>query len=71
MNFVANDICYMIETGKIVKVKVMRKQGNTYIVQRIGACGALTLSEKELFPTEKDAANSKKSFSIVNMDITD
>ena len=31
MEFVANDICYMIETGKIVKVKVMRKQGNTYI----------------------------------------
>lgn len=62
MNFVSGNICYILEENKFVKkVKVMRKQGETYIVQRVGACGAMWKTEAELFETEEAAKASKKT----------
>lgn len=62
MSFVSGDVCYILEDNKYVtKIKVMGRQEELYIVQRIGSCGAIRMTEKELFATEEEAAASKKT----------
>lgn len=62
MKYVSGDICYILENNKYAtKVKVMGRQGNECIVQRIGACGALRFKDSELFKTEEAALDSRET----------
>ena len=62
MTFKRGDTCFILEDNSdVVQVKVVSKQGKNYIVQLIGACGALKLSENRLFETKEKAMASKKT----------
>ncbi len=62
MKYVSGDICYILEENKYAtKVKVMGRQGEECIVQRIGACGALRFKDSELFKTEEEALDSRET----------
>ena len=61
MSFVRRDTCYILENNMNVRAaKVINRQGKFYIIQLVGSCGAIRLSENRLFETEEDAENSKK-----------
>lgn len=61
MSFVRGDTCYILENNMNVRAaKVINRQGKFYIIQLVGSCGAIRLSENRLFETEEDAENSKK-----------
>lgn len=40
--------------------KVINKQGNFYVIQLVGSCGAIRLKENRLFKTEEEAMASRK-----------
>lgn len=62
MQFRRGDTCFILEDNSdVVQVKVVSKQGNTYIVQLIGSCGALKLPSERLFGTADEAMGSKKT----------
>lgn len=66
MQFKRGDTCFILEdNSQEVQVKVVSKQGKTYIVQLIGSCGALKLPQERLFATREDAAASKKTSSAM------
>lgn len=61
MSFVRGDTCFILENNMNVRAaKVINRQGKFYIIQLVGSCGAIRLSENRLFETEEDAENSKK-----------
>lgn len=61
MSFARGDSCYILENNMNVRAaKVINKQGKFYVIQLVGSCGAIRLSESRLFKTEEDAENSKK-----------
>lgn len=61
MSFVRGDTCYILENNMNVRAaKVINKQGKFYIIQLVGSCGAIRLSESRLFHTEEEAESSKK-----------
>lgn len=61
MAFVHGDACYILENNMNVRAaKVINRQGRFYVVQLVGSCGAIRLSESRLFETEEAAENSKK-----------
>lgn len=61
MSFVRGDVCYILENNMNVRAaKVINKQGKFYIIQLVGSCGAIRLSESRLFHTEEEAESSKK-----------
>lgn len=61
MSFVRGDTCYILENNMNVRAaKVINKQGRFYIIQLVGSCGAIRLTESRLFETEEAAENSKK-----------
>lgn len=58
--FTRGDVCYILENNmNVVQVKVVSKSGRFYIIQKIGSCGAIKLSEKRLFATAEEAEDSK------------
>lgn len=62
MSFKRGDICYIIENSpKAIQGKVVSKQGHIYIIQLIGSCGALRLTEDRLFQTAIEAEESLKT----------
>lgn len=62
MSFKRGDTCYIIENSpKAIRGKVVSKQNNIYIVQLIGSCGALRLTEDRLFQTASEAEESLKA----------
>ena len=62
MSFVRGETCYILENNMNVRAaRVINKQGRFYIIQLVGSCGAIRLSESGLFKTEEDAENSKKT----------
>lgn len=62
MPFKRGDTCYILEDSPHpTQVKVVSKQGKTYIVQLIGSCGAMKLSEDRLFATADEAEASRKA----------
>ena len=61
MSFIRGDTCYILENNMNVRAaKVISKQGKFYIIQLVGSCGAIRLSESRLFETEEEAESSKK-----------
>lgn len=61
MVFVRGDTCYILENNMNVRAaKVINKQGRFYVIQLVGSCGAIRLSESRLFASEEEAENSKK-----------
>ena len=61
MAFVRGDTCYILENNMNVRAaKVISRQGKFYIIQLVGSCGAIRLSESRLFASEEAAENSKK-----------
>lgn len=61
MSFVRGDTCYILENNMNVRVaKVINKQGNFYVIQLVGSCGAIRLKESRLFKTEDEAMASRK-----------
>ena len=73
MTFKRGDTCFILEdNSQAVQVKVVSKQGKTYIVQLIGSCGALKLPEERLFETaEKAMASKKTSRAMVSPQLSD
>lgn len=66
MQFKRGDTCFILEdSSQAVRVKVVSRQGKTYIVQLIGSCGALKLPQERLFATMEEAAASKKTSSAM------
>ncbi len=62
MPFKRGDTCYIIENSpQAIRGKVVSKQGDIYIIQLIGSCGALRLTEDRLFKTASDAEDSIKA----------
>lgn len=62
MSFVRGDTCFILENNMNVRAaKVISKQGKFYIIQLVGSCGAIRLSESRLFASEEEAENSKKN----------
>lgn len=61
MVFVRGDACYILENNMNVRAaKVINKQGRFYVIQLVGSCGAIRLSESRLYASEEEAENSKK-----------
>lgn len=61
MPYKRGDTCYIMnDSPNATQVKVVGKQGATYLVQLIGSCGALKLSEDRLFATKDEAEESIK-----------
>ncbi len=59
------DACYIIgDDNQIRRGRISSKKGDTYFVQFVGSCGALLVSEEELYRTEEDAAKSRKTESV-------
>ena len=73
MTFKRGDTCFILEdNSQAVQVKVVSKQGKTYIVQMIGSCGALKLPDERLFETaEKALASRKTSRAMVSPQLSD
>lgn len=62
MSFVRGDTCFILENNMNVRAaKVISKQGKFYIIQLVGSCGAIRLSESRLFASEEETENSKKN----------
>lgn len=62
MPYKRGDTCYILEDNPHpTQVKVVSKQGTTYIVQLIGSCGAMKLQEDRLFATPEEAEASRKA----------
>lgn len=62
MPFKRGDTCFILEDSPHpTQVKVVSKQGTTYIVQLIGSCGAIKLGEDRLFATPEEAEASRKA----------
>ena len=65
MPYKRGDICFIMnDNPEATQVKVVGKQGSTYLVQLIGSCGALKLSEDKLFATKEEAESSVKAPSV-------
>lgn len=61
MSFVRGETCYILENNMNVRaVRVINKQGRFYIIQLVGSCGAIRLSESRLFKTEEDAEKARR-----------
>ena len=62
MNFARGDTCYILENNYNARAaKVINKQGNFYVIQLVGSCGAIRLKENRLFKTEEEAMASRKT----------
>ena len=58
MMYNKDDVIYILENNTTIrKGKIARKQGENYIIQLIGSCGALTLPEDQL-PKRADSRSS-------------
>ena len=56
-----DDVIYILENNTTIrKGKIARKQGDNYIIQLIGSCGALTMPEDQLFESEEAAEKSRQ-----------
>lgn len=61
MKFTRDEICYILENNEVATpAKVMRRQGNFYIIQLVGHSGAIRLPESRLFKSEEEALQSRK-----------
>ena len=61
MKFARGETCYILESNyKIRAAKVINKQGDFYVIQLVGSCGAIRLKESRLFKTEDEALSSQK-----------
>lgn len=63
--FKAGDVCYILENNMHPRqAKVSARQGEFYVIQLIGSCGAIRLRESRLFKTPDDALNSIKQHKV-------
>ena len=69
--FNKDDVVFIIENNSVIrKAKVARKQGDKYIIQLIGSCGALTLAEDQLYATEDAAAEAIQQMKLNSANVT-
>ena len=69
MMYNKDDVIYILENNTTIrKGKIARKQGDNYIIQLIGSCGALTMPEDQLFESEEAAEKSQNDFISVKPD---
>ena len=60
-----DDVIYILENNTTIrKGKIARKQGDNYIIQLIGSCGALTMPEDQLFESEEAAEKSRQQIKL-------
>lgn len=65
MNWTRGDTCYILENNMSPRqAKIISKQGNFYVIQLVGSCGAIRLKEGRLFESEEAALASKKENEI-------
>ena len=61
MPYIRGDSCYILdEENKIIMAKVVGRKGFGYLLERVGICGTLFRSEKEMFRTAEEAETNKK-----------
>lgn len=61
MKFARGETCYILESNyKVRAAKVINKQGDFYVIQLVGSCGAIRLKESRLFKTEDEALTNQK-----------
>ena len=59
------DVIYILENNRTFrKGKIARKQGENYIIQLIGSCGALTMPEDQLFESEEAAEKRRQQIKL-------
>lgn len=64
--FKTGDVCYILENNmRPRQAKISAKQGEFYVIQLIGSCGAIRLRESRLFKTEDEALESIKQQSKI------
>lgn len=69
--FNKDDVVFIIENNSVIrKAKVARKQGDNYIIQLIGSCGALTLAEDQLYATKDAAAEAIQQMKLNSANVT-
>ena len=65
MMYNKDDVIYILENNTTIrKGKIARKQGENYIIQLIGSCGALTMPEDQLFESEEAAEKSRQQIKL-------
>ena len=65
MMYNKDDVIYILENNTTIrKGKIARKQGDNYIIQLIGSCGALTMPEDQLFESEEAAEKSRQQIKL-------
>ena len=55
MKYGIGDICYIIENDAVKRGRVSAKKDGQYFVQFVGSCGALAVSENEIYSTPEEA----------------
>ena len=69
MMYNKDDVIYILENNTTIrKGKIARKQGDNYIIQLIGSCGALTMPEDQLFESEEAAEKSRQQIKLNSAD---
>ena len=64
-NFKNRERLNILENNTTIrKGKIARKQGDNYIIQLIGSCGALTMPEDQLFESEEAAEKSRQQIKL-------
>ena len=70
MMYNKDDVIYILENNTTIrKGKIARKQGENYIIQLIGSCGALTMPEDQLFESEEAAEKSRQQIKLNSADV--
>ena len=70
MMYNKDDVIYILENNTTIrKGKIARKQGDNYIIQLIGSCGALTMPEDQLFESEEAAEKSRQQVAVIDADL--
>ena len=62
MPYIRGDSCYILdEENKIIMAKVVGRKGSGYLLERVGICGTLFRTEKQMFRSEEEAERNKKT----------
>ena len=62
MTYVRGDSCYILdEENNIIMAKVVGRNGNGYLLERVGICGNLFKDAKAMFRSVEEAELKKKT----------
>lgn len=61
MRFVRGDSCYILNwKNRVEFAKVVGRKGTQFLLQRVGACGAIMRDEEEMFRSPEEAMENTR-----------